>query len=121
MTRHCLVALIGAECNSIRSLCQIPGLRSYYNGEATLRLVAEVAHNLKHVSVWDSTFEGLEGRTPNLGHGRPEWRGFNPLQDSEWCEVPSTKGQLQSLRIDSAFSLGGPKLATWGLHTDFSF
>jgi len=91
-----------------------------YNGEATSRLVAGVAHNLKHVCIWASTFEGLEGGTSRLGSGRPEWRGFQPLLDSEWCEVPSIKSQLQSLRIDSAFPLSGPKLATWELHTDFS-
>lgn len=91
-----------------------------YNGEATLRLVAELAHNLKHVWVWDNTLRGSGDRRPGRSTRQLAWRGFRPQSDNVWCEVPRTKGQLQSLRIDPDSALTGSQLATWELHTNFS-
>jgi hypothetical protein len=93
--------------------------RANYNEEAVLKLSAGLAPNLKHVCVWDNSLmpsAEILRRTDE----RPEWRGFHLQSDSEWREIPETKGQLQSLAIDALRAVSGVQLASWICHTDFS-
>jgi hypothetical protein len=91
-----------------------------YNEEATLRLVAGLAPNLKHVCAWDNAPRSYGEIRPSQRDVRLEWRGFHPQSGSEWCGIPKTKGQLQSLTIDTLAAVSGSQLASWEHHTDFS-
>lgn len=91
-----------------------------YNGEATLRLAAGLAPNLKHVCVWDNARMSSGEISPRRRDARLEWRGFHPQSGSEWCETPEIKGQLQSLAIDAIHTVSGSQLKSWENHTDFS-
>lgn len=90
-----------------------------YNGEATLQLSAGLAPNLKHVCMWEKTIMS-SGEIIRQRPTRPQWRGFRPQSDSEWREVPETKGQIQDLAIHALREVSGFELAAWECHNDFS-
>jgi hypothetical protein len=90
-----------------------------YNGDATLQLSAGLAPNLKHVSVWDNSVMS-SGEIKSRRNPRLKWREFHPQSDSEWHEIPETKGQIQSLAIDAIHAVSGFQLASWKCHTDFA-
>ena len=90
------------------------------NGEAVLLLAAGLAPNLKHVCVWDNSLMSSGEIRSNRGNARLKWRGFHPQSGSEWCEIPGTKGRLQSLAIDDIHMVSGSQWASWELQTDFS-
>lgn len=90
-----------------------------YNGEAVLKLSAGLAPNLKHVCVWDNSLMS-SGEIHPQRDARLQWGGFHPQSDSEWREMPETKGRLQSLAIDAIRAVSGVQLASWICHTDFS-
>jgi hypothetical protein len=93
--------------------------RANYNEEAILKLSAGLAPNLKHVCMWDDSLMPSGEIQPQRA-ARLEWRGFHPKSDSEWREIPETKGQLQSLAIDAIRAVSGVQLVSWICHTDFS-
>lgn len=90
-----------------------------YNREATLQLSAGLAPNLKHVCMWDNT-PPPSGEIIRQRPKRPQWQGFHPQSDGEWCEIPQAKGQIQDLAINALYEVSGLELASWECHTDFS-
>jgi hypothetical protein len=91
-----------------------------YNEEAVWKLSAGLAPNLKHVCVWDNSLKPSGENQPHWGDERLEWRGFHPQSDSQWREIPETKGQLQSLAIEAIGAVSSVQFASWICHTDFS-
>lgn len=91
-----------------------------YNGEATLLLAAGQAPNLKHICVWDNSVMSSGELRSQRRDARPKWRGFHPQSGSEWCEIPGSKGQLQSLAIHALRAVSGSQFVSWERHVDFS-